>query len=110
MRYAMCDPSAEIFPWKPRGNAIGSSTPPAAGTVQKRGAPLGDQVARVDENMIDFPSAVQPWTRSAPGCHVKRFGSPPSAGTTYTSRLPAYSPLKAIHFPSGEKCGLDVCP
>jgi hypothetical protein len=28
----------------------------------------------------------------------------------YTSKLPAYSPLKAIHLPSGEKCGLVVCP
>src|SRR2546427_10185867 len=110
MRYAMCDPSAEIFPWKPRGNAIGSSTPPSTGTVQKRGAPLGDQVARVVENMIDRPLGVQPCTLSAPGCQVSRFGSPPSAGTTYTSRLPAYSPLNAIHFPSGEKCGFEVWP
>src|SRR3982751_1451604 len=28
----------------------------------------------------------------------------------YTSRLPAYSPLNAIHFPSGEKWGFNVCP
>jgi hypothetical protein len=28
----------------------------------------------------------------------------------YTSVFPAYSALNAIHFPSGEKCGLDVCP
>src|SRR5436190_16404904 len=104
----MRDPSAESFPWKPRGRAIGSSTPPSAGTVQNRGAPLGDQVAREDENMICRPSGVHPCTVSAPGCQVKRFGSPPSAATTYTSRLPAYSPLKAIHFPSGEKCGLEV--
>src|SRR5260370_39215702 len=106
----MCDPSAEIFPWKPRGKDIGSSTPPSTGTVQKRGAPLGDHVARVDENMIERPSGVQPCTVSAPGCQVKRFGSPPSAATTYTSKLPAYSPLNAIHFPSVEKCGVEVCP
>src|SRR5215470_11827785 len=110
MRYAMRDPSAEIFPWKPRGIVIGSSTPPSTGTVQKRGAPLGDQVARVDENMMALPSGVHPCTESAPGCHVKRFGSPPSADTTYTSRLPAYSPLKAIQLPSDEKCGFEVCP
>src|SRR4051794_40201612 len=29
---------------------------------------------------------------------------------TYTSVLPAYSPLKAIDLPSGEKCGFDVSP
>src|SRR5262249_10671014 len=38
------------------------------------------------------------------------FGSPPSAATTYTSVLPAYSPLNAIQFPSGEKCGFEVWP
>src|SRR4051794_25668051 len=84
--------------------------PPVTGTVQKRGAPIGAQLARADENKTDFPSALQPCTTSAPGCHVRRFGSPPSAATTYTSRLPAYSALNAIHFPSGEKCGFDVTP
>src|SRR5512138_158443 len=106
----MCDPSAEIFPWYARGNGIGSSTPPPNGTVQNLGAPLGAQVARVEENSIDLPSGVHPSTISAPGCQVNRCGSPPSAETTYTSKLPAYSPLKAIHFPSGEKCGFAVCP
>src|ERR1700741_4471325 len=106
----MRDPSGEIFPWNPRGRVIGSSTPPSTGTVQNRGAPLGDHVARVEENMIDLPSGVHPCTLSAPGCQVRRFGSPPSAATTYTSRLPAYSPLNAINFPSGEKCGFEVCP
>src|SRR5262249_43125277 len=87
-----------------------SSTPPEADTVQKRGAPLGAQVAREDENITDLPSGVHPCTRSLPGCQVSLLGSPPSDGTTYTSLFPAYSPLKAIHFPSGEKCGLAVCP
>ncbi len=50
-------------------------------------------------------SGVQPTTWSGPGCHVSRLGSPPSAGTTKTSWLPSYSPVKAIHFPSGEKRG-----
>ena len=61
--------------------AIGSSTPPATGTVQQRGAPLGAAVARPDANTIDLPSGSQPCTLSAPGCHVSRFGSPPSAET-----------------------------
>src|SRR4051812_10562798 len=89
---------------------MGCSTPPSAGTVQNRGAPLGAQLARGDENMIALPSGVQPCTRSLPGCHVSRFGSPPSAGTTYTSTLPAYSALKAIDLPSGEKWGFDDSP
>src|SRR5579872_2148463 len=84
--------------------------PPCAGTVQKRGAPVGAAVARADAKTIDLPSGVQPSTVSAPGCQVRRFGSPPSDETTYTSTLPAYSPLNAIHFPSGEKCGFVVRP
>ncbi len=60
--------------------------------------------------MIDLPSGVQPCTVSLPGCQVNRFGSPPSAGTTYTSMLPAYSALKAIDLPSGEKRGFDDSP
>ena len=103
-------PSAEILPWYPRGSVIGCSTPPSAGTVQKRGAPLGAQLAREDENMIALPSGVHPCTKSLPGCHVSRFGSPPSAETTYTSTFPAYSALNAIDLPSGEKCGFDDSP
>src|SRR5689334_349831 len=99
----MCVPSGEIFPWYPRGSAIGSSTPPCAETVQNRGAPVGAAVARAEAKTIDLPSGVQPCTESAPGCHVSRLGSPPSDETTYTSTLPAYSPLNAIHLPSGEK-------
>src|SRR5215210_4464653 len=101
-------PSGDIFPWNPRGSAIGDSTPPSTGTVQKRGAPLGAHVARDEAKMIALPSDVQPCTLSAPGCHVSRFGSPPSVATTYTSVLPAYSALNAISCPSGEKCGLVV--
>src|SRR5580765_792514 len=47
---------------------------------------------------------------SWPGCHVSRFGSPPSAGTTYTSTLPAYCALNAISLPSGENFGFSVVP
>ena len=65
---------------------------------------------RVEEYTIDFPSGVHPCTSSGAGCHVNRLGSPPAAGTTYTSVLPAYSALNAISFPSGEKCGDDVRP
>src|SRR5204862_7356479 len=89
---------------------MGSSGPPATGTVQKRGAGLGASEARPDVNTIALPSGVQPCTRSELGCHVSRLGSPPSAETTYTSRLPAYSPLNAIHLPSGENRGLLAWP
>src|SRR6267378_629393 len=47
--------------------------------------------------------------RSARGtCSI--FGVPPSAGMTYTSGLPSYSPVKAIHFPSGENLGKTSSP
>jgi hypothetical protein len=82
IRYAMCEPSAEIFPWYARGSVIGCSTPPSNGTVQNRGAALGVALARPDANITDLPSGVQPCTVSAPGCQVSRRGSPPSAGTT----------------------------
>src|SRR5262249_38096160 len=57
-----------------------------------------------------LPSGVHPLTRSAPGWYVSRLGTPPAAGTTYTSVLPSYSPVKAIIVPSGEKIGLVSTP
>ena len=36
---------------------------------------------------------------------MSRLGTPPAAGTTYTSWLPSYSPVKATIVPSGEKLG-----
>ena len=55
--------------------------------------------------MIRLPSGVQPRTRSGAGCQVSRFGTPPEAGTTKTSTLPSYSPVKAMRVPSGENAG-----
>ena len=69
-------------------------------------APIGASLARPELNTTDLLSGVQPSTRSGLGCHVSRLGSPPSAETTYTSALPAYSPLNATHLPSGENRGL----
>src|SRR5262249_26011368 len=57
-----------------------------------------------------LPSGVQPTAASFAGCHVSLRGSPPAAGMTYTSSFPSYCPVKAIHFPSGEKYGLLSCP
>src|ERR1041385_3312025 len=89
---------------------MGWSGPPVTGTVQNRGAAAGASVARPEANTIDLPSGVQPSTTSGLGCHVSRLGSPPPPETTYTSALPAYSPLNAIHLPSGEKRGFEACP
>jgi hypothetical protein len=41
---------------------------------------------------------------------VRRFGTPPSAGTTNTSVLPSYCAEKAISFPSGENAGRASMP
>src|SRR6185369_12226423 len=89
---------------------MGCSGPPVTGTVQNRGAAAGASVARPEANTIDLPSGVQPSTTSGLGCHVSRLGSPPSAETTYTSALPAYSPLNAMRLPSGENLGLLAWP
>ena len=89
---------------------IGTSNPPAIGTVQKRVVAVGAEAARPLANTMLFPSGVQPCTLSADACHVRRLGSPPIAGMTKTSVLPPYSPLKAIHFPSGESFGLLSLP
>jgi pectate lyase len=48
---------------------------------------------------------VKPRATSSPGWYVSRFGTPAAAGTTYTSVLPSYRPVKATSAPSGEKRG-----
>ena len=65
---------------------------------------------RWDANRTAEPEVVKPCTRSAPGCQVSRFGSPPAAGMTNTSTLPSYSALNATRAPSGEKRGLLSVP
>ena len=57
-----------------------------------------------------LPSGVQPSTISSAGWKVSRRGTPPLAATTYTSRFPSYSPVKAILVPSGEKLGTVSLP
>src|SRR5256885_15214876 len=88
---------------------IACCTPPSGDTVKNRGAPVG-ALSRPDANTIRLPSGVHPSTRSSPGCHVSRFGCPPSAGTRYTLVFPLYSALNATHFPSGDKYGFCVWP
>ena len=64
---------------------------------------------RVERNRM-LPSGVHPWTSSMDGWKVIRLGVPPSEGITYTSLLPSYSAVNAIHFPSLEKRGSDSLP
>jgi len=69
---------------------------------------LGDGVleAIAEQIITDLLSGVQPMAVSYPGWAVSRLGTPPSAGMTNASRLWSYSPVNAIHFPSGENLGL----
>ena len=60
---------------------------------------------RGELKMMRLPSGVQPSARSGEGCQVSLFGTPPAAGTTKTSTLPSYSPVKAMSLPSGENTG-----
>src|SRR5262249_7921749 len=62
-------------------------------------------LSRTEARIMCLPSGIQPRTRSRPGCHVRRFGSPPPDDITYTSVLPATVEVKAICEPSGEKYG-----
>jgi hypothetical protein len=66
--------------------------------------------SRGEEKRTAFPSGVKSWTVSRDGCHVSRFGTPPTAGTTKTSRFPSSSALKARSAPSGLKAGFDFTP
>src|SRR5215472_537645 len=107
--YARRFPSGEYDAPNPRGIGIGSGRPPSSPMVHKRKKDCGAAV-RTEAKMTRWPSGVQPRARSIPGCHVRRFASPPAAGTTYTSVLPATVAVYAIIDPSGEKQGSDSTP
>ena len=71
----------------PMGNGSGFGKPPVMGTVNNRGASV---LESIDEaNSTDLLSGVQPMATSGSGCAVSLFGTPPSAGMTYTSTLPS---------------------
>src|SRR5207248_10519042 len=106
--YANRSPTGEYDPPSPRNIGKTSGTPPSRETVYSRLKSAYD--SRPERNKIFFPSGVHPTATSSAGCHVNRFGSPPAAGTTYISALPSYSPVNAIHFPSGENTGFVSCP
>src|SRR5574337_108134 len=96
------------------GSCVGR--PPVSGTVNNW--PNQElNVVRRDRNTMFLLSGVQvttmlsgPQRSGASGTtsewKVRRLASPPDAGITYTSVLPRYWPVKAIHFPSGEKRGM----
>src|SRR5271170_7192181 len=89
------------------GTLVGK--PPAAGTVKRARVPLG-KLSRGDAKRIFLPSGVHPAAMSGPSWKVTRRGVPPFAEIMYTFSLPAYSPVNAIHWPSGEKCGPRLMP
>src|SRR5277367_3679566 len=89
------------------GTLVGK--PPAAGTVKRARVPLG-KLSRGDAKRIFLPSGVHPAAMSGPSWKVTRRGVPPFAEIMYTFSFPSYSPVKAIHWPSGEKCGPRLMP
>src|SRR5580698_276718 len=91
------------------GSGTLAGNPPAAETVNRARVPLG-KLSRCEAKRIFLPSGVHPATMSGPAWKVTRRGVPPLAEITYTFSLPSYSPVKAIHWPSGEKCGPRLIP
>src|SRR5215212_6201391 len=99
----MREASGEYVASSPRHIGNTSGQPPSTPTVYKRAKSAYD--SREDRNRTRLLLGIQLTATSAPGWKVKRRGSPPSAGMMKTSTLPSYCPVKAIHFPSGEKIG-----
>src|SRR5262245_15682659 len=106
-------PSGDTLPVKARGIGITSGTAltaPVAATATDQilkieGRPGTGTVSRVDANSTRRPSGVQPRAASMLGWKVRRVGSPPVTGTTYTSVLPPMVAVKARRVPSGENHG-----
>src|SRR5882724_2522541 len=85
----------------PVGNNSGA--PPSSPMVHRRGgAPKGCCALLL--KMI-LPESVHPTTSVFAPKYVSLRASPPSAGITYTSRLPSSRPLNASHAPSRESAG-----
>src|SRR5215213_7329100 len=83
----------------------GSGSPPSSAIENTRKYDWCGGLSRAEPNTTRFPSGVQPLTRSNPGWNVRRVGSPPAVGMTYTSVLPPTVAVNAILDPSGEKYG-----
>ena len=79
--YAIRRPSGEYVPLAAFGMSNRSGMPPSRETVNSCWWFVVN-TARADVNSTLLPSGVKPWTVSAPGCQVKRFGTPPSDATT----------------------------
>src|SRR5690348_10963245 len=106
--YATRVPSGENQASSARHIGSTSGQPPSIPTVYSRSKSA--YASRAERNSTFFPSGVHPSAMSGPGCHVSRRGSPPSAGTTNTSKFPSYSPVNAIQLPSGENIGSPSWP
>src|SRR5262249_37294977 len=102
-------PSGEKDASAARGSGTAVSMPPVSGTVKSWETPAA-WAWREERKTTLLPSGVQPTTTSSPGWKGSRWGVPPAVGTTKTSGLPSYSPVKATSAPSGEKAGLRSCP
>lgn len=85
--YATRLPSGAMAAWATQGIGRSVGMPPVAGTLQRRRRFSG--LLRWLVNRIVFPSGAHPAIRTPFGSHVSRFGAPPSAGITYTSRPPS---------------------
>src|SRR6266481_3121031 len=109
-RYAILLPSGEKLVRSARGTCSIFGVPPCGETRKSLVYRPGGALKRSERKRMFLPSGVQPRTMSFDGWKVSRFGSPPSADMTYTSGLPSYSPVKAIHFPSGENFGNTSSP
>ena len=77
----MIFPSGEYDAFAAEGTGSLETAPPATGTV-KSWWNRRVCTSRCEANSTALPSGVKPRTRSSPGCHVSRFGSPPPAATT----------------------------
>src|SRR3954467_14750025 len=104
----------------PRSIGNGCDRPPARGSTNGLLIQVF-QASRRLRNTILAESGVQvstmlfgPQRTGASGTmsevNVSRRAGPPDDGMTYTSRLPWYSPVKAIQRPSGENFGLRSRP
>ncbi len=98
-------PSGENEPRAAMCSGTSCDGPPPAGTSHRCVYETGAE-PRPDAYRISLPSGVQPRASAPPpGYHVRRRGSPPSAGTTQTWSEPVRFDVNAIIVPSGEKWG-----
>src|SRR3569833_1838643 len=104
----------------PRSIGNGCGSPPASGTTnglliqvfhasrRLRNTMLAESGVQVSTMLLGPQRGGASSTMS--DVNVSRRAVPPADGMTYTSRLPWYSPVNAIHRPSGENRGMTSRP